>query len=175
MSDRYVIDTNVFIQAKNREYRFDFAIGFWNWLETGHDKGLFFSCSKVLAELRNNDPKKTCPARKWAEAMPARFFLNDVTDGAVMKHYSSLMNWVISTSQYTPAAVKEFADWDEADAFVVAVAKHHGMTVVTHEKASETASSWVPLPSAADALDVPTVTIYDLLSRHANATFAFKA
>ena len=29
----YLLDTNVFIEAKNRYYSFDLAPGFWEWLE----------------------------------------------------------------------------------------------------------------------------------------------
>ena len=175
MPKGYVLDTNVFIQSKNREYRFDFCVGFWHWIEAGHQHNRFFSCKKVHTELRIGDAKRICPARKWADAMPAAFFLDDTHDATVMKHYGALMNWVISSSHYTAAAKKEFADPENADAFLVAVAKRHGMDVVTHEKARPDQKSRVPIHSAAAALGVQTILIYDLLSLHAGPTFVFKA
>ena len=39
----YLLDTNVFIEAKNRYYAFDIAPGFWTWLDTAHQKSL--ACS----------------------------------------------------------------------------------------------------------------------------------
>lgn len=173
MVNKYVIDTNVFIQSKNREYRFDFCGGFWDWITAGHADNRFFSCSKVQQELRDGDTKKNCPARAWADAMPNSFFLSDMADADVMQHYGTLMNWVVGKAQYKPAAMAEFADPHNADAFLVAVAKRHGMMLVTHEVGSPDAKSWVPIQSAADAIGVKCIVIYDLLSIHAKTTFAY--
>jgi hypothetical protein len=168
------LDTNVFLQSKNFEYRFDFCVAFWDWIKVAHTNGLLYSCSKVHQELIDGDSKKTCPARKWADSMPATFFLADTNNPAVMLHYGSLMNWATKSKQYTSAAVKEFAGKDEADAFVVAVAKHHGLTLVTHEKPAASAKARIPIHSAAQALGVKVVRLYDLLSLHAGQTFVYR-
>ena len=131
------------------------------------------SCKKVYEELRNGDVKKICPARAWAEGLPQPFFLEDLADAKVMKHYATLMNWVAGEETYKPAAKREFAEPDNADPFLVAVAKHYGMTLVTHEVASNEAKSRVPIQSAADVLGVKWIQIYDLLSLHAKMTFAY--
>ena len=49
---QYLIDSNVFIQAKNLHYRFEFCQGFWDWLIEAHQAGIIFSIQKVKKELR---------------------------------------------------------------------------------------------------------------------------
>lgn len=172
MAETYLIDANVLVQAKNLYYRFEFCGGFWSWLEDGHKAGLVFSVAKVRGELVVG--RKEDPARTWAERQPASFFLDDAADSNVMRQYGSLMTWATSGGHYTPAAISEFADSKNADPFIVAAAKVHGATVVTHEKSDPNAKRRIPLPNAADAIGVATISIYDLLMRHAASTFVFK-
>jgi len=66
MNQRYIIDTNVFIQGKNFHYDFGFCTGFWDWIRVGFDAGLFFSIDKVRRELmagHATDPltQRPCP------------------------------------------------------------------------------------------------------------------
>ncbi len=35
----YLLDANVFIDAKNRYYGFDFCPGFWDWVDLAHAMG----------------------------------------------------------------------------------------------------------------------------------------
>ena len=172
MAKAYLIDANVFVQAKNLHYRFEFCGGFWNWLEAAHDAGLVHSVAKVRAELVAG--KKGDPARTWAEKQPGSFFVEDAGDPKVMTHYATLMAWATNGNQYTAAAIGQFANDKNADAFIVAAARERGDVVVSHEKSIPTAKSRIPLPNAADAIGVKTMTIFDLLSKHAVLTFAFK-
>ncbi len=84
------------------------------------------------------------------------------------------MGWAYAQSQYTPKALADFASRSNADAFLIAVAKNTGMTIVTHETSSPDARVRIPIPNAATALGVKTVVLFDLLSVHATATFKFK-
>ncbi len=56
----YLLDTNVFLQAKNLHDGFDFCPGFWDWLQESTAAELFFSIEKVKAELVDDD------AAAWA-------------------------------------------------------------------------------------------------------------
>jgi hypothetical protein len=47
----YLLDANVFIEAKNGYYGFDFAPAFWDWLDHEHSNGNLFSIEKVRDEL----------------------------------------------------------------------------------------------------------------------------
>jgi hypothetical protein len=41
----YLLDANVFMQAKNLHYGFDFCPAFWDWLIRHNRDGLIFNCS----------------------------------------------------------------------------------------------------------------------------------
>lgn len=168
---KYLIDANVFIQAKDMYYRFDFCNGFWVWVTAAHAAGLVFSCKKVHAELVKG--KATDLAHQWAKQVPSGFFIDDVADPVVMKHYAAIMAWA-QAANFKPSAKAEFAKADVADAFLIAVAKRHGYTIATQEKSSPEAKKKIYLPDAAKANGVKTVYVYDMLSSLADSTFVMK-
>ncbi|MEI6386650.1 MAG: DUF4411 family protein [Spirochaetota bacterium] len=47
----YLLDSNIFIQAKNLHYGFDFCPAFWDWLAASNAVGKVFSVEKVGDEL----------------------------------------------------------------------------------------------------------------------------
>ncbi len=173
MANKYIIDSNVFIQGKNFHYHFSFCEGFWDWVHEGFDKGMVYSIGKVRAELLAG--KKGDEARKWAEDMPDGFFLEDVGDAAVMKQYAHCMTWAAADKHYQPAALTRFAEAKRADAFLLAYARAHGHIVVTQELSQPDKRKEVPIPDAALKIgNVKTMTIYELLRAHAQPTFVFK-
>ncbi len=149
---RYLIDSNVFIQAKNFHYRFEFCIGFWQWLQHAHQAGLVYSIDRVHREL--NDGYVDDPVRVWANTLPKSFFIPDTKDGIVMQAYRQVMQWNVSNRHYTQQARDEFARFDKADAFLIAVAKAHGFIVVTHELSNPKAQRRVLIPDAAKVFDL---------------------
>lgn len=166
-----IVDSNIFIQAKNFFYRFDFCQGFWDWMLAAHQAGHLYSCKKVRAELLNGNA--TDPARIWAQSLPQEFFLDDEQDGGVMQHYAHLMQWSIGTN-FTPLAKADFAHPDKADAFLIAVALKHGLRIATHEKFDPNIRKKILIPNAAQAHGVATEYVFDLLTRLALPTFALK-
>jgi len=169
-NSRYLIDANVFIQAKNFHYRFGFCQGFWEWLIEAHQAGIVFSIDKVHQEL--NDGDKDDPVRLWADALPDGFFIADTHDNAVMQAYRQVMHWNVANNHYRQQAKDEFARFDKADAFLIAVAKAHGFIVVTHEASKPESKKRVLIPDAANEFNIESIMIYDLLSQHANGNFA---
>jgi hypothetical protein len=47
----YLLDSDVFIQAKNLHYGLDFCPAFWDWLIASNAKRLVFSTEKVGDEI----------------------------------------------------------------------------------------------------------------------------
>jgi len=169
LNSKYLIDSNVFIQAKNFHYRFGFCQGFWQWLTEAHQAGLVFSIDKVRQEI--NDGNKDCPIRHWADALPKSFFIADTHDNVVMQAYRQVMQWNVS-NHYLPQAKDEFARFDKADAFLIAAAKTHGFTIVTHEVSRPDSKKRIMIPDAANQFDIESIMIYDLLSQYATGNFA---
>lgn len=173
MPAKYLIDANVFMQAANMYYRFDFCGGFWSWIKEAHAAGHVYSCRKVLSEIASGPKGEADPAHAWAKAMPATFFLNDAQDTAVMSQYQKVMNWAIG-SKYNASAKADFAKATAADAFLIAIAKEYGYGIATQEKSNPNSMKKIFLPDAAAANGVPTVYVYDLLSSLADSTFIMK-
>lgn len=170
-TSKYLVDANVFIQAKDMYYRFDFCGGFWDWLKTAHAAGHIFSCRKVFSELAAGPQGD--PAHNWAKGLPATFFLDDAQDPIVMKHYAGIMTWAVN-SHYNAAAKADFAKATTADAFLIAVAKRHGYAIATQEKSNPNTKKKIYLPDAAAANGVTTFYVYDMLSQLADSTFIMK-
>ena len=51
----YLLDSNIFIQAKNLHYGFDFCPAFWDWLVQGKEQGSVLSIERVGTELISGD------------------------------------------------------------------------------------------------------------------------
>ncbi len=47
----YLLDTDVFIRAKNQHYGFDLCPGFWTWIDREHAAMKVFSIQRVYDEL----------------------------------------------------------------------------------------------------------------------------
>ncbi len=67
----YLVDSNVFIQAKNLHYGFDFCPAFWDWLIEQKGAGRAVSIEKVADELQAGDDELA----EWAAARRGGFFL----------------------------------------------------------------------------------------------------
>lgn len=67
----YLLDANVFIQAKNLHYGFDFCPAFWSWVESAHEAQRVFSVQTVGDELLAGADELAA----WAESRPPTFFL----------------------------------------------------------------------------------------------------
>jgi hypothetical protein len=47
----YLLDADVFIQAKNAHYGFDIVPAFWDWLEKAHAGGTVYTVGKCAQEV----------------------------------------------------------------------------------------------------------------------------
>lgn len=152
---RYLLDSNVFIQAKNLHYGFDFCPGFWDWLIEGNRDGTVASVERVGDELRAGDDD----LKVWVEARGDGFFLRP--DDAVVPALATVSDWAGSAG-YQPAAAATFLQI--ADYWLVAHALAHGYVVVTHEVPADTTRK-IKIPNACISLDLRCVNPYEMLRR----------
>lgn len=169
---KYLVDSNIFLQAKNLHYRFEFCNHFWTWIERAHASGIVCSTSKVKRELlKGNDDD---PVKKWVQDLPSTFFIADDTDPKVLLKYREVMQWTANNSHFTEAAKVEFARADIADAFLIATAMAYGQEIITHELSKPERKNKIQIPDAAAQFGVRTHFVYDILSDHSNQDFSFK-
>lgn len=157
---QYLLDANVFIQAKNLHYGLDFCPAFWEWLIASNDAGLVFSIEKVGDEIDAGADELA----EWAALRGQGFFLKP--DSQVLPALAGVSTWA-SGQNYEPAAVSTFLQ--VADYYLVAHALAHACTVVTHEVAAASAKK-IKIPNACIALGVKVMTPYEML-RHERARF----
>lgn len=138
----YVLDSDVFIAAKNRYYAFTICPGFWDSLIYHHDEGNVCSIDKVRGELLAGS--KTEDLVQWVKnELPAGFFID--SDGeAVMSAYADVMLWVQRHPQYLDQAKAKFAT--EADGWLVAYAMANDVFVVTNEQSRPQSRNRILLP-----------------------------
>src|SRR5690625_301994 len=133
----YLVDANVLIEAKNRYYAFDIAPGFWAWLDQAHQHSVACSIDAVRDELLDGDDELS----DWGRANAA--FFRPIDQGTT-RHFGDLTSWATSRS-FTQAALADFTG-NNADYLLVAYAREHQHTVVTHERSQPNAKVRVFIP-----------------------------
>lgn len=149
----YLLDSNVFIQAKNLHYGFDFCPAFWEWVESKGEAGLVRSIEKVGDELKAGADQLAT----WAAARGSNFFLTP--DQAMLASLSNVSTWVTGQG-YQPAAVSTFLQ--VADYYLVARALAHSDVVVTHEVPSLSVAK-IKIPNVCIGLGIKCVTPFEML------------
>jgi hypothetical protein len=130
------LDTNVYVEAKNRYYTFERVPKFWSFLSGKLDDGSICSPKNVYDELVNYHDQLA----QWVKARKSKG-LCVKTDGPVQKHLAAIAEHVVA--QYPRFKSQEFLSG--ADAWVVACALHFGGTVVTQESTSRRKKIRIPI------------------------------
>lgn len=157
----YLIDANVFIQAKNLQYGFDFCPAFWDWLLQANAVGKVRSIRQVGDELTAGADELAV----WADAQGDSFFVP--TDAGVLGAAPAVSTWVAGQG-YEPVAVNTFLQVADFWLVAAALAGHH--TVVTHEVASPTTRR-IKIPNVCVGVGVEFMSPYQML-RKEQARFA---
>ncbi len=135
----YILDANVFIEAKNRRYGLDFCPAFWEWLIEGNQQGKIISIEKVRDELLAGADELA----DWARQFGPEFYLQ-LTTAAITK-LQDVTDWATKQG-YEPSAVTAFLSG--ADLYLIAEALGSGHTVVTHEIPAPQSKKRIKIPDA---------------------------
>lgn len=151
----YLLDANVFIQAKNLHYGLDFCPAFWDWLIEKNDAGRVFSIDKVADELAAGADELTDWMRQQNDGMFRK------TDSRIAAQFGTVGAWVMGQG-YEPAAVNTFLQ--VADFYLIAHALAEDHVVVTHEVPADSIKR-VKIPNVCAGLDLRFMTPYEMLRR----------
>jgi len=149
----YLLDSNVFIQGKQRHYGMDFCPGFWEWLVVSNAAGHVFSIEKVGDELAARDDELS----EWAAARGRGFFLP--VGPEMLDALRRVSGWVTAQT-YEPAAVTTFLQ--AADYYLIGQAHALGSIVETHEVSSDSLKK-VKIPDVCIGLGVRCVSPFEAL------------
>lgn len=171
MVDRtYLMDSDVFITAKNLYYSFDICPGFWDSVIHHHREGRVFSVDRVRSELLAGHRKEDLV--RWVrEEVPAGFFLTVDMD-SVVSAYTDIMMWVQRHPRYFDHAKAKFATG--ADGWLVAYARVHGSIVVTNEQRAPESRKEIKLPDVCEQFGVQPDNTFAML-RALNVRFDWVA
>jgi hypothetical protein len=151
----YLLDANLFIQAKNLHYGLDFCPAFWDWLVDNNTAGHVFSIDKVADEIVAGGDELTA----WMQSRGAA--LVRPTDARGAAKFGAVSTWATS-QQYEAAAINTFLQ--VADFYLIAHALADGQVVVTHEVPANTAKR-IKIPNACIGLGLRFMTPYEMLRR----------
>lgn len=161
----YLIDSNIFIQAKNMYYRMKFCHAFWDLLLALHQKGKIYSINKVKQELLAGKDELS----EWARTLPDSFWIDEEMYAS---EYGDVINWAFNHPQFTATAKQDFAEHARADAWLVATAQAKTMVIITHEAiASSNTKRIIKIPNAAQEFNVQCISIFDFLERNCYDNF----
>ena len=158
MGSIYVVDTNFFIQAHRIAYPLDVVPSFWQKIKRLAEEGKIVSIDKVKNEIyQNEDELKT-----WCtDNLPENFFQDT---SSILGSYSQVVNWAESKrSHYSQAALSEFLDEGEADAWLVSYALHHQVTIITHEISQPEVKRKIKIQEACTPFNVRFINTIDML------------
>ena len=151
---RYLLDTNVFITAKNIHYGFDFCPAFWDWLALKNSEGKIFSIQQVARELKESSDELW----KWSKERGAAFFLEpDESVLAALAEVGSKVN----DGDYKIAATQKFME--SADHFLIAHALAHSCSIVTHEVRKTGSKNAIKIPDICDELKIRCMMPHEML------------
>jgi len=153
----YLLDSNVFIEAKQRYYSLDFVPAFWDWLELSFRNGVLASIDRIGQELRDRNDELAV----WAKQHQHIF---KPVDAAIQPSFRKLSEWAMDPSlAYSQEA--RFTFLAKGDYQLVAYAHAHGLVVVTHEQPRPEAKKDIKIPDACDALGVDCENLFAVIRK----------
>lgn len=157
---RYLLDTNIFIQAHRSTYPLDVVPSFWNKLVELDQQGIIVSIDKVKKEIFEKSSHED-ELRNWcADHLTSTFFLDSAS---VIGSYIDVVGWAASQiSHYKQSAIDEFLQTDLADPWLIAYAKTHGMTIVTYETSQPERIKSIKIPEPCKHFDIQFVSVIEM-------------
>ncbi len=157
----YLLDSNVFIQAKNLHYGFDFCPAFWEFIIQKNQHKDLYSIDKVKDEIITGDDELV----NWVKKDELNsFFLS--SDFETARQFTLINTW-IEEKNYQQSAIQEFMQ--VADYYLIAQAMQRDSIVVTHEMPSGS-SKKIKIPDVCLGLGVKFTTPFVML-KQLNAKF----
>ncbi|MCY4225826.1 MAG: DUF4411 family protein [Bacteroidetes bacterium] len=156
----YLLDTNVFITAKNYYYPFDFHPGFWEWLIRGNQQGRIFSIQQVFDEICAGKDELT----EWAHDHKSDFFLKNPPN---LEIDLERISEYIKLSGYNAKDIRDFVS--VADYYLIGQALTRKFKIVTLENRKPTKVK-IKIPQVCKDLKVECLSPFVML-RQENAKF----
>ena len=144
---KYVFDTNIFINLKNR-YPSDIFTSLWDQIETLFADGVVISSDEVIEEIkRGNDELEG-----WANARKNSFYPSNETIQLIVREILEQFSGLVTNSKKPNAA----------DPFLIALAKQMTCSIVTEENRSGD-NSFPKIPNICEHYNIQCIKFIDFL------------
>ena len=157
MHPAYLLDANVFIEAKNRYYGFDIVPAFWAWLDQKQQDGVIASVQPIYDELIQGDDALS----EWAKTRKKSGWWLDVADADVQGSYRKIISWVMASRHFSQAVKDEFLA--EADPWLIAKAMVIEASIVTLEGFDPNRRNKITIPVVCRHFGVKCLDTFDLI------------
>lgn len=154
---KFLLDANIFIQAKNSYYAFTICPGFWDSLLAYHKMGKICSIDHIKHELLLGSDELA----DWSKQKRLASFFHSTQDIEVVAQYRGIMEWVQRNDQFFDLAKADFAA--SADGWLIAYAKVNKHVVVTHEQFAPNVKNKVPIPNICEEFNVDYTDTFQML------------
>jgi len=154
----YLLDANVFIEAKNQYYRPNSFPRFWQWLDLAQTKGQLASIQMIQEELLKGGDELSDWAR---ERENAGWFLQ-IDDNKTQLAYTTIADWVMG-QPFRDEAKAYFLNG--ADVWLIAKALTMKAAVATLEVLVPQGSTKPKIPNVCRQFDIPYLNTFDLIQR----------
>lgn len=155
----FLLDSNVFIEAKNRYYAFDLAPVFWEWLDELCEQEV-----RTITNIRDELLDGSDELADWMRDRKDQNWILSTDDENTQNIFAGIANEV-AAGNYRPAAMNDFLS--KADPWLIAKAMDINATIVTHEVAELNARRRVPLPNLCPSRAITCMNTFDFLRIHA--------
>jgi hypothetical protein len=160
LNTQYIIDTSSLTQAYRVYYSFDIAPSFWEFVKLQFINGVLMSNDKVYNEIMwGNDDLSN-----WLKSeVPKNCIIDTKLEAGVIVNYGNCMNWANSHTIFNNKAKAEFADFENADPWVLSCAINKNLTVVSQEVSAPLSQKNIKLPDACLQFNVRHIDTFSFL------------
>ncbi|MEA2019966.1 MAG: DUF4411 family protein [Campylobacterota bacterium] len=158
----YLLDSNIFIEAKNRYYGMDFCPAFWDFLDAQIIKTNIVSIKDVYTELT----KGTDDLGQWIKERKDSGFFLPVEDEETQMEFMKIVQYV--SDHYSQEEANRFLN--VADPWLIAKAKVLNATLITQEVLAPSNTRKVKIPNICQQFGVNFATPFNML-RNLDAKF----
>lgn len=164
----YCLDSNTFIEAKNRYYALDFCPAYWDWLDKEAATGQLLCVRAIYDEIAEGRDELAA----WIKQRSDGGWVCKIDAEETQRAFKNVVTYVDSKrGHYTDEAIATFMGG--GDPWLIAYCLAHEHTLVTHERPRPEAKRRVQIPDVCDALGVKWIGGFDLL-RELKARFVLR-
>lgn len=161
-NEKFLIDSNSFIQPYNSFYPFDFAEKFWEQMENNIQNGSIAILDMIKEEINKGKDSLT----EWINEINIAEEI-DHRNSQIITNYKKVLESIQTDSCYKVTALENWSQEHVADAWLIATAIANGYTIITFEEKQKIIHGNIyknaKIPNIAEKFNVKVENLYYLM------------